>query len=462
MEFLNVPGNVARARAVNEAQDERPEDLTGGRFRHGVVATICIQAIILLVAMAQGAIVARTLGPDGKGILAVALLAPSLLAQILGGGISISTIYFAGSRTIGIPVLVGHSVTFALVGTLAGAGLIGLVLWIMPTGSAILGVPLDLLLLGSIGVPLLILTRSFVGILHGQRRILTVNALQLLSVAVTLCLTYLFLAMANGGEANVVTAWLLGLIAMALVTAILLRKEGGTLRPGWDSKTAAKLISFGARSQIASLFYHFALRLDIFLLSYFLGPAEVGIYSVSVRLAELLWHLPTAVSFVIIPMAARSSTKQMNSFTPRVLRWTLGLTLLGALALAIVGRPLIRLVFSEAFTAAYVPLLLLLPGVVLMGGVQILFNEIIGRGFPQFSSLIAGFSLVLILVLDLLMIPRYGMAGAAVASTATYSISFIFGLIIYRKVSRRPGTGGYYDPRATPSVLTPEAPNPGT
>jgi O-antigen/teichoic acid export membrane protein len=181
----------------------------------------------------------------------------------------------------------------------------------------------------------------------------------------------------------------------------------------------------------------FNYRLDIFILNFFLGPANVGIYIVSVKLAELLWYLPNAVSFVIFPKAAASSPEEMNVFTPRVFGITLALTALGALGLVLVGRPVIRFLFSSAFVGAYVPMLILLPGVVLLGGSKVLTNEIAGRGYPHYNSVNAGLSLVLTVVLDLVLIPRYSVLGAALASSIAYSAIFIAAVAFYLAVSRK-------------------------
>jgi O-antigen/teichoic acid export membrane protein len=174
----------------------------------------------------------------------------------------------------------------------------------------------------------------------------------------------------------------------------------------------------------------------MFILNYFLGPASVGIYAVSVRLAELLWYLPNAVGFVIFPRAAASKPEEMNVFTPRVFRATLGLTALGALGLAFVGRPVINLVFSSAFVGAFIPMLVLLPGVVLLGGAKVLTNELAGRGYPHYNSLNAGLALILTVVLDLVLIPRYGVVGAALASSAAYTTIFFTATGFYLTVSR--------------------------
>jgi O-antigen/teichoic acid export membrane protein len=127
----------------------------------------------------------------------------------------------------------------------------------------------------------------------------------------------------------------------------------------------------------------------------------------------------------------------MNRFTPRVFRITLALTSVGAVVLALIGKPFIEIVYSPEFASAYGPMLVLLPGVVLLGSGKILTNEIAGRGYPQYNSIASGVSLVLTIGLDLLLIPRLGVLGAAVASSVAYVVIFLLAIHFYRVVSRR-------------------------
>jgi len=72
-----------------------------------------------------------------------------------------------------------------------------------------------------------------------------------------------------------------------------------------------------------------------------------------------------------------------------------------------------------------------------MGGGKVLANEMAGRGHLQYNSICAGLSLVLTVILDLTLIPRFGAVGAAAASSLAYLAFFIAALGFYLHVSRR-------------------------
>jgi O-antigen/teichoic acid export membrane protein len=390
----------------------------------------------LSLSIAIAGIIARWLGPEGKGMLALALLVPGMLGLFLSGGINVANVYFAGSKRLDVPALSASSLGFAILITILG---FAVVLGLTSLGwleTVIPGVPTWIILLAMLGFPTNLLNGFFSAILQGLQRIEMVNLINLIQRIITLSLTILLVTVWNlsllGALVAALASWALSLI----VSCIALRRHGGVLTPSWSYSVLRTTLSFGLRGHIGNVLQFFNYRLDMFIVNFFLGPAGVGIYTVTVRLAELLWYLPNAVGFVIFPKAAASKPEEMNAFTPRVFKITLGLTALGALGLAIVGRPVINFVFSAAFIGAYIPLLVLLPGVVLLGGSKVLTNEIAGRGYPQYNSLNAALAIVVTVVLDLMLIPRYGVFGAALASSAAYAMTLFAAIGFYLTVSR--------------------------
>jgi O-antigen/teichoic acid export membrane protein len=304
-------------------------------------------------------------------------------------------------------------------------------------GMLLPGVPTWLILLAMSEFPFRLLIGCFGGILQGLQQIATVNLINLSDGVVTLVLTVVLVIGLNMGLFGAVLASLGAVVVNLAILSLILRRAGGVLRPRWNVSVLRSTLAFGLRGYVGNVLQFFNYRLDMLLVNAFLGPAGVGIYSVSVRFAEMLWYLPNAVSFVIFPKAAASKPEAMNRFTPRVFRITLGLTVLGALGLGLVGRPIIVLIYSSTFASAYLPLLALLPGVVLLGGAKVLTNEIAGRGYPHYNSINAGLSLLITIALDLLLIPRFQVLGASLASTAAYTASFLAAGVFYMAVSRR-------------------------
>jgi O-antigen/teichoic acid export membrane protein len=410
--------------------------LTDQRFTRQVGITLITKVVNLSLSIAIAAIIARWLGPEGKGMLALALLVPGMLGLFLSGGINVANVYFAGSKKLDVSALSANSIGFTILITIPG---FAIVLGLTSVGwleAIVPGVPTWIVLLAMLGFPTNLLNGFFCTILQGLQRIEMVNLINLVQRIITLSLTILLVIVWKlsllGALVAVLVSWTLSLI----VSCMALRRHGGVLTPKWSYSVLRATLSFGLRGHIGNVLQFFNYRLDMFIVNFFLGPAGVGIYTVTVRLAELLWYLPNAVGFVIFPKAAASEPEEMNVFTPRVFRITLGLTALGALGIGVIGRPVINFVFSSAFIGAYMPLLVLLPGVVLLGGSKVLTNEIAGRGYPHYNSLNAALALVVTVVLDLVLIPRYGVLGAALASSTAYAMVLFTAIAFYLTVSR--------------------------
>lgn len=399
-------------------------------------STFATQIASLLIVVFNAAIIARWLGAEGKGAYTLATLTPFMLGLFLSGGIGLANVYFAGSRQIDIPRLTANASAYTILATAAAAIVVialilsGLLARWMP------GVPVPILILASLGLPVSLLSGFLLNILQGLRRIREVNLANLAQSLLTASATVIFVVILGWGLAGAVIAPWIGATAALAIAVRHLRREGGIFLPRWDAAVLRPTVAYGLRGHVGNIFQFLNYRLDTFIVNFFLGTAGVGIYGSAVSLGELLWQFPNAVGFVIFPKSSATRPEEMNRITPKILNITLGITGLTAIALALAGPFLIKLIYGPAFAASYQPLLALLPGIVLMGGGKVLANEIAGRGHQHYNSINAGLSLVLTILLDLTLIPRYGAVGAAVASSLAYSAFFIVALVFYLRVSR--------------------------
>jgi O-antigen/teichoic acid export membrane protein len=270
----------------------------------------------------------------------------------------------------------------------------------------------------------------------GLRRMSTLNLIQLAQALLILPCMPIFVAWLKLGVPGALLAYIVPQALLLIPTVWYLKTKGATFTPRLDRAVVGPVLHYGVRGFVANLLDFFNYRLDSFLVNYFVGPVGAGIYSASVALAELLWQLPIAAGLVHFAKASGSDRGTLNKFTPKVFWIVFGFSLAGALGLAAVGKIAIRVIYSAAFMDAYKPLLLLLPGVVLVGSARILNNDINGRGHPIYNSITAAVALVVTIALDLILIPRMGVPGAAIASTAAYAVMFVLSVVFYLTVSR--------------------------
>lgn len=405
------------------------------RFRRDLGVTLAGQLTVLLVGLGAGAVTARLLGPAGRGELALAMLVPAVLALLCGAGTALANTYFAGRGTEPT-ALARNSFTWSLVGGGAGAA-VAAVAVALGAGSVVApGVDRADLALALVAVPLLLLAAQWSALLRGLQLQGAASLVAVVQAVVVGGLTVaLLLAAARAGVRHALLGYLGGLVVTAAAAAWLLRRQGVRVRPGWDPALARSTTRFGLRGEAGNLLQLLNYRLDLVLVSGFLGAGSAGTYFVAGRVAELLWILPSAVAMVVFPRTAGASREVRDTALPRVFWATASATVAAALVLASVAEPLLVLLFSREFAAAYLPLLALMPGVVFVGLSSVLSSELSGRGRPGLNSLNSFAALVITVLLDLLLIPRFGVVGAAAASSVAYTLNLALALLFYLRVS---------------------------
>ena len=186
------------------------------------------------------------------------------------------------------------------------------------------------------------------------------------------------------------------------------------------------MLAYGLPYAAYSIVQNFSNRFDYILLRLFGSASAVGVYSIAVGQGELLWILPTAVGFVLFPRIAsfvRADPERAAVETAKLLRWSVLLTASGAIVLALVARPLTRIVYGAPFLAAVEPLRILLVGIVASSFLQVLSSLLLGSGRLRLLIQTTGVGFALNLSLNLVLIPRFGMNGAAVSSGISYTVT---------------------------------------
>ncbi|WP_158546586.1 oligosaccharide flippase family protein [Haloferax sp. Atlit-4N] len=193
----------------------------------------------------------------------------------------------------------------------------------------------------------------------------------------------------------------------------------------FDEKT-----KFGIYSIILSLLISSLYNVDILLVQLFVGGSQVGYYKASLVIAEFLWFVPLAVQYSLVhsssEMWANNQHEKITDISSKVSRYTLLLVLLMCIGLSILADEFIPLYFGQQYTPAVVPLLLLLPGVLGLSIARPIFAIGQGKGALRSLILATAAAAVINFLLNLILIPQYGMNGAAIATSIGYGSMLIF------------------------------------
>lgn len=428
------PPEGAEALALQPTADARS-------FRRDVTGTVVGKFVGLGATAVQTVLTARFLGPEGRGVVAVVVLIASTAALLLGSGMGGSTVFHVASGRLRARQAAGFSVTFVLLGT-AVAALLGVT--IATTGLThrlFPGISTTLLALGIAGVPMILLGNQLRSILQGMSRIRAANLAMVTEPVATVALTGLVLVVLGPHAPAVAAVMLLAAGLAGLVAIQRLKLPAADYRPLVPRAELRSLWRYGRRAHLANTLQFLNYRLDVLIVNALLGPVAVGLYTISTRLAELLWQVPDSMAFVLLPRSSGTG-RRTHEATRRAYGLTLIATVGSATFLALSGHILIRVLFGPVFAQSYLPMLVLLPGAVLLGQAKVLSSSIAGRGFPHYNSYIAAVGLVVTVALDVALIPRLGITGAAAATTASYAVISLLSHIVYYQIGRQPKTAG--------------------
>lgn len=169
-------------------------------------------------------------------------------------------------------------------------------------------------------------------------------------------------------------------------------------------------------------------HLDILLLRVIIGDTETGYYKAALVIAEFLWFVPIAIQISLLhstsKLWAEEQYERLTRVSTQVVRYTLLFTILLVLGTAGLADPLLSLYFGQEFSASVVPLLLLLPGALGFAVARPIFAISQGQDNLRILIIVTAVAALLNLVLNLILIPKYGMNGAAVATSVSYGSMF--------------------------------------
>lgn len=388
----------------------------------------------MLMGITTDVLIARMLGPQGRGAYALAILVPGFLVLIASLGIGVSNTYFCGSKKYSVDDLASSSV----ISSLALGILFTLAFWayfFISHPSFLKDVDPSALIITTIVLPFNLLMSYFSYILLGQDRIKEYNLITLVRGGALLFFIIMFVWQGKGGLIGATMAWA-GAVIVAAIFSILRVRKSAILKWTFNLPLFTDTVKFGVKAQLGSVIAFFYFRLNIFLIAIFLNVTFVGYYSIAIGLAERLLFLPGIVGTLIFASTSALSTEDANRLTPKICRNTLFLTFLFAAIFFAVSKYAILLLYGVDFFPAVQPLWILLPGAIALSLDKVLGNEITGRGKPIVGTIIAAISLVINIPLNLLLIPRMGIIGAALATSISYSATAVMTFIVFIKISK--------------------------
>lgn len=397
----------------------------------GVFAT---RLLILPLGLATSIVLARGLPVDERGIYSVAMTFAALLMLFAQLGWADASIYRLRSVR-SAPSVVATSALLAV-------GCISLVVvaacaLLEPVISRRLldGAAPTVFYLALATVPLRILTNVFAAIARGIDRFSLQNTFRVIETVAMLIALGGVLVVADLGIVAALWAGLAVRVVMTAAFVFCVARETGLSRR-FDPGGMRQSLYFGLQSYAQGLAGELHERVDIFMLAWLLqDPEQVAYYTIAVTVISQLKIAPESVGSALYPQLAGLARTQAARLAASVSRQALALVVAMVAVLLPSAWLLVPLLYGEAYRPSVTPLLVLLPAMGFHTIYRVIARYFTSQDQQRANIFTQSAAVALNMGLNYLMIPRYGIVGAAAASLVSYGFEAVTITSVLRRLS---------------------------
>ncbi len=394
----------------------------------GSVALASGEAAARLVAFGTTVYLARTLGPDTYGVVAVAAGVMLYLSQIADSGVELAGMTEASAG----PARVNAVLSGMLRHRLRVAAVLLFVLapacaWFMPQPDG------QVLALSVFGLPAVALSVRWVYL--GLQRPQPVAVSRIAGDVVTAVVT---LALVRGPR-DVLGAPVAVVVGGLVATVLLLRglpALGVHLRRVDDEASVSALLRRGRRLVLFTLLGLVLYNVDLLMLRVLAGEAAAGYYAAAYVLISFCANLTIAYSHTVLPAlaggAAPASSTADTYASALVTAWAV--TMPVAVGGALIAPLIVQVLFGPAYAAGAAALQVLVLAVPIGALREIAVASLIARHREQALLRVNIVATLVNVSLNLVLIPRFGLVGAAWATVVSEAVRLGVALVAARRV----------------------------
>ena len=178
------------------------------------------------------------------------------------------------------------------------------------------------------------------------------------------------------------------------------------------------------------------LKIDIVMIGALLGDESVGIYAIAARFSEIWYFIPTAIVTSLFPMllkAKKSDKFEYEIKLQKIFSLLFWMAMFIAILVQLIAEPLIDFLYGKEFLMAS-SILVIHIWAGLFVFMRALFSKwIIAERLLYFSLLSQGSGAVVNIALNYILIPIYGIKGAAITTLISYGVASWLILFINKK-----------------------------
>lgn len=399
------------------------------------LSSLSTNAIIMIASLLQGIIIARTLHTEGKGEIAVYITIYSLVYSFSNLGIRQSSSYYYSKENVPAPDILNVQFYSIFIASIISS-LLMIIIFLMQ-GL----INYNILFYFILTIPFALYTTYTTSFALSNRWINKLNIIKITLALVSILFIIIFYYLL---ELQDIKYYFISLLIANICTAYYVStwvkdidNYGYSLNKiNAIYKNSKKILRKGLMYALPLFVYGINYKIDILILNNMVNKSDIGIYSVGVTFAELIWQIPMILSMIIFSYSV--SEKDSKKFS--ILIWDKNKKIMLSMIplLFIYGyiiQYLIPQLFGLEFNLSSDITYLLLPGTFAIVSFNILNADLAARGFPHVALKIFIIAGLCNIILNYILIPKYGINGAAIASSLSYIFASLYYTIKYYNIT---------------------------
>lgn len=205
----------------------------------------------------------------------------------------------------------------------------------------------------------------------------------------------------------------------------LLRRETALGRPSW--RHARSLFRYAKFDVVSGVGRHFYSRLDLLVIAFFLPQSYVGSYEMAWLITMVVILASDAIATTVFPQvsewSAEGSVSRIEELIPTALTPALLLVIPSFFGTLLLSREILSITFGPEYTVASAALVVLMGEKILQAIHLVLGRSLRAIDKPELAARVTAFAIGLNIALNFILIPRFGLLGAAVATTLSFGFN---------------------------------------
>lgn len=387
-----------------------------------IIGTVGSRGLIALINLLITACVIRYLGgAEAAGTIALIVLGITIVLLLCNIAVGSPIVYL--SSRVPLPSLLLPSYLWIIITAFVFLGIFSLLPFLVPEQYMV-----DIILIASLEAGFSL----HLNILVGKERIKEFNTLFVLRSLVLLIsiLIQIFYLQNNSVDVYINAVYISNSVCLLLSFLTIFSQLKGPLV--FEIRLVKQLFKYGIMTQFGNLLQLGNYRLAYYLIELYLGRFALGIYSIATMIAEGAW-LP-GKSLAVLQLSRIANTKEKSEqrlFTLTMLKLSVLVTTFLMLIILFIPSSVFQFIFTNEVEGIRRILLILSPGIVIFSFQFIISHYYSGNAKYGLNTLNTAVGLVATLIFALILIPNYGLNGAAAAVSLSFITQTLFLTLLF-------------------------------